>query len=384
MAETVFSADEWLRYTRHIQLANFGITGQKKLKQSHLVIIGAGGLGCPAALYLAAAGVGKITLVDGDQVDITNLQRQVGFDMTMLGQNKAEALKTRLCQLNPDIELVAKTDDLSLDNAQSIIQSADLVLDCTDNFATRYLINDVCYQLSKPWIMASIGEFYGQSSLFVPSHSINSDNISGACFRCLFPQQPDNIKDCNSAGVLGVLPGMLAMYQTAEAIKFLVGLETPLQGNLLIIDAITMTQNKFKLQKNSDCHLCSQSKEKIDLSLFSEDYQRTCDSDKTEPMNITPKEFERYQHNQNLAASGVVLLDVRTSAEREGYHIGGLHIPLDQLEQRLAELKPDKHYLVYCQSGVRGLKASKLLSQKGFSRVNNLQGGLLAWLKRSS
>jgi len=354
MTETTFSANEWLRYT----------------KQAHIVIVGAGGLGCPSALYLAAAGVGCISIVDGDRVDLTNLQRQIAFDEAAVGTHKAQALKSRLDQLNSEIDVTSISEHLTQGNAESIIQSADLVLDCTDNFATRYLINDVCYQLSKPWVMASIGEFYGQSSLF------NPNDKNSACFRCLFPQAPSDVMDCNSAGVIGVLPGMLAMYQTCEAIKYLVGLETPLKDHLLIIDAMAVTQKKFQLQKNKDCRLCSNSTEAINLADFSADYQMQCASDSIHRLEITVNQFEEYRQRDNS-----MVLDVRTNNERESFNIGGLHIPLDQLEHRLAELVQEKHYLVYCQSGIRSLKASQLLNQHGFENTHSLAGGLLGWLK---
>ncbi len=364
--EGLFSADEWLRYTRHVQLANFGAAGQLKLKQAHVLVIGAGGLGCPSALYLAAAGVGTITLVDGDRVDISNLQRQIGFDVGQINTSKVLALQSRLLALNPEISVFSINHYLTSDNATEIIQPVDLVLDCTDNFATRYLINDTCYRQKKPWLMASIGEFSGQCCLFTPNT---------ACFRCLFPDAPSDVADCNSAGVIGVLPGLLAMYQSCEAIKYLVGLPTPLKNNLLLIDALEVTQQKFELQKNLNCELCAAEPGDRDLTTS---YHFQCAVEKIGRLEISIGDF-----NQKRDQPNTLVLDVRSSNERASFHIGGLHLPLAELEKKLPALDRQQYFLIYCQSGKRSLIATQLLIDSGFTRVSSLYQGLQGWLKEN-
>lgn len=368
MVSVEFSDQEWLRYTRHIQLSQFGVEGQKKLKRSHVAIIGCGGLGCPSALYMAAAGLGRITLIDSDCVDLTNLQRQVAFTQAHIGQSKSQSLKRQLQGLNSNIDICAIEDDLSLDNAQTILSGVDIVLDCTDNFATRYLINDVCFDLRIPWVMSSIAQFSGQCALFTPN---------SACFRCVFPDSPQGVQNCSEGGVLGVLPGMLAMYQSNEALKYLVDLPTPLENTLLLIDALEITQRKITLRKNTQCACCgnesrddSQKDRNKRLSGF---YARACSADTLSGLELSPELF-----NQALTDKNTFLIDVRTLEERKGFHIGGEHILFDQLN--IETLDSNLTYLVYCQSGVRGLKAAKALKMAQL-KVNNLSGGLLAWLR---
>ena len=239
--DTTFTASEWLRYTRHIQLPQLGAEGQARLKQSHVLIVGCGGLGSPVSLYLAAAGVGHITLIDGDTVDITNLQRQILFGTEQVGENKAESGKQRLQDLNPDIDVSTVTSHLTPENAEDLITAADLVIDCTDNFSVRYLINDLCVENKKPWLFAAIHQFKGQCALFLPEE---------ACFRCLFPEVSADVEDCNTAGVLGVLPGILGTFQATEAIQYLAGLPTPLKNNLLLVDALDFNFQKIKIIKD--------------------------------------------------------------------------------------------------------------------------------------
>ena len=226
-----FNAHEWLRYTRHIQLPQVGAEGQSQLKNSTVLIVGLGGLGSPVSLYLAAAGVGHLILIDHDAVDISNLQRQIVFKEHQVDHNKAEAAAKALKELNSHIQISAITEGFTPDNAKHWIAQADLVLDCTDNFATRYLINDTCKQLGKSWVFASIHQFSGQCALFTPD---------GPCFRCLFPDYPHNVDDCNSAGVIGVLPGLLGCLQANETLKYLCSIESPLKGKLLLVDALQL------------------------------------------------------------------------------------------------------------------------------------------------
>ncbi|WP_297190415.1 HesA/MoeB/ThiF family protein [uncultured Porticoccus sp.] len=365
---TSFSASEWLRYTRHIQLPEVGAAGQLKLKQSHILVIGAGGLGSPVALYLAAAGIGHLTLVDGDVVDTSNLQRQIIFEHNQVGQPKALAAKDRLLRLNPDIRVDAVEAFLGSDNATKLVGSADLVVDCTDNFSARYLINDYCCALGKPWLFASIQKFFGQCALFTPGN---------ACFRCLFPEPPINVEDCNSAGVIGVLPGLLGVLQANEAIKYLLGLPTPLQNHLLLVDALNLEFRSIQLTRSDNCAACGNLAGAPNLPRETPPQCTldTRDIDTREGTRLNPEDF-RNRHRQG----DCVLLDVRSPTERQAFHIGGQHIPLDELPQRLTELEGVETVLCYCQSGVRSGKALALLKELGFNGAS-LDGGLLAWLR---
>ena len=363
--DTAFSAAEWLRYTRHIQLPEVGAAGQLTLKQSHILVIGAGGLGSPVALYLAAAGVGHLTLVDGDVVDTSNLQRQIIFDNDQVGQPKAPAAGERLQRLNPDIRVDTVESFLSADNAPELVAAADLVMDCTDNFSARYLLNDYCCALNKPWVFASIQKFFGQCALFAPG---------GACFRCLFPEAPANVEDCNTAGVIGVLPGLLGVLQANEAIKYLLGLPTPLQNHLMLVDALNLDFRSIQLSRSDDCPACRDPAAAPELSKRAEPQ---CAADVQSADVLHPEAFRQRYHRGDC-----VLLDVRGSEERRAFHIGGRHIPVDELPQRLAELENGDTVLCYCQSGVRSGKAVDLLRQQGFQAIS-LGGGLLAWLRHS-
>ena len=360
--KTLFTAQEWHRYTRHIQLPQIGATGQAKLKQAKVLIIGAGGLGSPVALYLAAAGVGHITIVDGDCVELTNLQRQILFSTNDIGSSKATVAKEKLLALNPEITVNALESDFTTENAKSLVKQSDLVLDCTDNFETRYLLNDTCVQLKKPWLFASIFQFSGQCALFTPK---------SACFRCLFPEMPTTALDCNAAGVLGVLPGLLGTIQANEAIKYLVGLPCPLENVLLVVDAIELATKKIKLATNPECKVCN---EKV---FHQSDYQRFCLNDAFDSKALPISEF------LDKPSASYQLVDVRTLAEREGFNIGGTHIPLDALEEHLTQIDNSKDVIVYCQSGVRSAKAVAALATRQIDSVS-LQGGLAEWLKQTT
>jgi adenylyltransferase/sulfurtransferase len=362
-----FSAEEWLRYTRHLQLPQIGVTGQKKLKRSRVLIVGAGGLGSPVALYLAAAGVGQITIIDGDHVDVTNLQRQIIFTTDQVGKSKALCAKERLLALNPSIAVMAITEHLSINNADDIINNADLILDCTDNFATRYLINDTCSKFKKPWVFASIYQFSGQCALFTEK---------SACFRCLFPDPPTDIADCNTAGVLGVLPGLLGTIQANEAIKFLTDLPCPLENNLLMVEASDLTFRKIKLNKSNHCPLCAG--EGLKYEIDASNYSMTCEVDFESDDELTAAEFNLLREKSNS-----VVLDVRDLDEREAFNLGGEHLPLKVLSDNLASINKKKNILCYCQTGIRSKKAAALLTANGFT-VKNLTGGLASYLKENS
>ncbi len=362
MTDSVFSASEWLRYTRHLQMPQVGVKGQQRLKNSHVLIVGAGGLGCPVSLYLAAAGIGHITIIDGDTVDLTNLQRQIVFTTDQIGQSKAECVKQRLLALNPEIHVESVVSHLTIDNADALVQQADLILDCTDNFSTRYLINDTCIRLKKPWLFASIYQFSGQCALFTPA---------SACFRCLFPDKPTEVADCNTAGVLGVLPGLLGTLQANEAIKYLVGLPCPLENTLLIVEATDLTFKHIQLQKNIACTVCGEKVKGIDIT----DYQFTCATDLTEEHEVSSEQF-----NVAKGKPEFILLDVRTLEERQAFNIGGEHIPLSNISDEMGVLNKNKTILCYCQTGIRSKKAVTALVAAGFS-AKSLQGGLSLWLK---
>ncbi len=359
-----FTSEEWLRYTRHLQLPQIGVSGQKKLKAAKVLIVGAGGLGSPVSLYLAAAGVGQLTIIDGDHVDVTNLQRQIIFTTEQVGKSKALCAQEKLLALNPSINVTAIAEHLSLTNAEKLILDADLILDCTDNFATRYLLNDTCVKLKKPWLFASIYQFSGQCALFTES---------SACFRCLFPDPPTGVADCNSAGVLGVLPGLLGTLQANEAIKFLTDLPCPLENNLLMVEASDLTFRKIKLNKNAHCPMCGD--EPANSTIDTAQYDMSCELDLDVNDELTPLEFTNQREKEDT-----LVLDVRGDEEREAFNIGGMHIPLNMLLDNLLVLDKKQTILCYCQTGIRSKKAVGLLKDNGFN-VKGLQGGLATFLK---
>ena len=361
--DTLFSASEWLRYSRHVQLPQVGAKGQGDLKKSKVLIVGAGGLGCPVSLYLAAAGVGSITVVDGDIVDVTNLQRQILFNTQQIGKSKAESAKQVLTALNPEIKVTAIAEYLNDKNAPALVASADLIIDCTDNFSARYLINDVCQQQKKPWIFAAIHQFSGQCSLF---------SSETGCFRCLFPVAPLDMGDCNSAGVLGVLPGMLGTLQANEALKYLVGQPVPLRGNLLVVDALELSFKKIGLSKDPECVSCGSGTADTRDQLP----EKVCPNEQIDSRAVTVEQFEILKKRDNY-----IVVDVRTDAEHQAFNLGGRHIPLTILAESLASIDSEKTLLCYCQSGLRSLQAAKLIESAGI-KSQSLYGGLAAWLKQ--
>lgn len=352
------------RYARQLILPEIGEAGQTALKNSRVLIVGAGGLGSPTALYLAAAGVGKLGLVDFDVVDLTNLHRQILYGTNEVGQRKVSAARERLSNQNPSIEIVANDGALTSENALDIIRNYDVVIDGTDNFPTRYLVNDACVLLGKINVYGSIFRFDGQVSVF--------DAKRGPCYRCLYPEPPPPhlVPSCAEGGVLGVLPGVIGTLQAVEAIKLITSAGEPLIGKLLMFDALHTSFRTLKLKKDPNCAICG-SHPTIDHLI---DYEGFCNP--RHMSEITPVEL-----SQKL--KDFVLIDVREAYEFAGGHLDGAKlIPLSTLPQRMIDIPTDRDVVVYCQSGSRSGRAQQLLQEAGFTRVKNLVGGYAAWLRR--
>ena len=372
----MLSHEEILRYSRHLLIPEVGLDGQRKLKESSVLVIGTGGLGSPVALYLAAAGVGRIGLVDYDVVDLSNLQRQVIHGTAGIGSLKVESARKRMLDLNPDIEVEVYNEPFTSDNALRIAQDYDVLVDGTDNFPTRYLTNDVCVFLGKPNVYGSIFRFDGQVSVF--------DATRGPCYRCLFPEPPPPglVPSCAEGGVLGVLPGTIGTLQATEALKLLLGIGEPLIGRLLLYNALDLSFEFVKLRKNPNCKVCGTEPEITELI----DYEAFCGvpgHDHEEGTvgggwDITVQELsERMKQGNHLR-----LLDVREPHELEISHLeGATLIPLGQLASRLSELNSAEEMVVFCKSGTRSARALDLLLSAGFRKIKNLKGGINAWAR---
>ena len=367
------SNEEVLRYSRHLIMPEVGMDGQLKLKKAKVLLIGSGGLGAPLGLYLAAAGVGRMGIVDFDTVDFTNLQRQVTFGTSDVGRKKLEAARERLSNLNPEIRIDTYETRLTSENALDIIREYDIVADGTDNFPTRYLVNDACVLMGKPNVYGSIFRFEGQASIF--------GYPGGPCYRCLYPEPPPPglVPSCAEGGVLGVLPGIVGCIQAMETLKLILGNGQPLVGRLLLFDALRMRFRELKLHKNSDCPMCGEHRTINKLI----DYAEFCGirgEEKETPVSseipeITPKELKaRLDRGDDL-----FILDVREPHE---YQICNLHvhlIPLGDLPKRVSELDSSREIVAHCRSGKRSADAVQFLSKAGFRKVWNLKGGILAW-----
>jgi len=369
------SRDEILRYSRHLLIPEVGLEGQRKLKNSSVLIVGTGGLGSPVALYLAAAGIGRIGLVDYDVVDSSNLQRQVIHGTSTVGKLKVESARDKLVDLNPDIQVDVYNEPYTSENALRITRDYDLILDGTDNFPTRYLTNDVAVFLGKPNVYASIYRFDGQVSVFYAKE--------GPCYRCLFPEPPPPglVPSCAEGGVLGVLPGTIGTIQATEALKVLLGIGEPLIGKLLLYNALDMTFDFVKLKKNPNCRVCGPNadiKELIDYEEFcgvpSHDHE---EGSAGAGFDITAPELaERVKTNH------LKLLDVREPHELEISALpNAVNIPLGQLAARLSELDSAEEMVIFCKSGSRSARGLELLASAGFKKVKNLKGGINAWAK---
>jgi len=368
MANQQFSKDELERYSRHLILPGFNIEGQRKLKNAKVLIVGAGGLGCPMLLYLTAAGVGTIGIVDFDVVDKSNLQRQVLFTVDDIGKPKATIAANRLLKLNPNINIRTFNTKLTTKNAIEIIEEFDLVADGTDNFPTRYLVNDACVILHKPNVHGSIFRFEGQVSVFNYQYK---DGTTGPQYRDIFPSPPPPglVPNCAEGGVLGVLPGIIGSLQASEIIKILADIGEPLAGKLFIMDALTFETRTIKIRKNPKL---SPVTELIDY----EDFCGITSPDKNETAEISVDELKLMMDNRD---DNFQLIDVRELYEFEIGNIGGLLIPLGEIENRINEISSSGKKIVLCRSGVRSQKAIRKLQKLGFNNLYNLKGGILKW-----
>jgi adenylyltransferase/sulfurtransferase len=368
------SPQETQRYSRHLIMPEVGIEGQKRLKAAAVLLIGAGGLGSPLGLYLAAAGVGRIGLVDFDAVDFSNLQRQVIHGTGDVGRPKLQSAIERLRAINPEVRYEAYETRLTSANALQICRDYDIVIDGTDNFPTRYLVNDACVLLKKPNVYGSIFRFDGQASVFHPPF--------GPCYRCLYPQPPSpgEVPSCAEGGVLGILPGIIGVIQATEAVKLIIGQGEPLIGRLLHYDALQMTFKTYKVRRNPKCPICGDRPTITKLI----DYEQFCGVTPTAPAlhpATGPGEVTVEELKQRMdRGERVFVLDVRNAPEIAICRIAGsTFIPLPELPQRLAELDPDREIIVHCKSGMRSAKAVAFLREQGYSKVKNLRGGILEW-----
>ena len=358
--------DEQLRYSRHMIMPEVGAEGQRRLNAARVLCIGAGGLGSPAALYLAAAGIGKLGLVDFDDVDLSNLQRQILHGTKDVGRKKLDSARDRLRDANPNIEIEAHECRFASKNALEIVSDYDVVVDGSDNFPTRYLSNDVCVFAKKPNVYGSVFRFDGQTTVFAP-------HLGGPCYRCLFPEPPPpgSVPNCAQAGVLGVLPGIIGTIQANEAIKLILGVGEPLLGRLLYFDALKMKFREFNLRRDPQCPVCG------DSPTITEpiDYEQFCGVATNLP-TVSVRELKEKLD----ARQPVQLVDVREPFEHEIANIDSARlIPLGELSDRLNELDRDRLTIVHCHSGMRSAQAVRLLREAGFENVFNLEGGIAKW-----
>jgi sulfur-carrier protein adenylyltransferase/sulfurtransferase len=369
--------DDYKRYSRHLILPEVGVEGQRKLKAAKILCIGAGGLGSPVALYLAAAGVGTIGIVDFDVVDFSNLQRQILHTTPDVGRSKLDSAKAKLLAMNPHMNVVLHNTALSSENALEIFAPYDIVVDGTDNFPTRYLVNDACVLLGKPNAYGSIFRFEGQASVFATK--------DGPCYRCLYPEPPPPglVPSCAEGGVLGVLPGVIGCIQATETIKLIIGAGEPLVGRFLIFDALRMKFRELKLRKDPDCPVCGTHPTVTKLI----DYEQFCgvqSATEEAPMSGSTTEIASVDLKKRLDRGDVLtIVDVREPNEYQINKINGsVLIPLGDIPKRYVELDPSTEIVVHCKMGGRSAKAADFLRSKGFTKVRNLTGGILDWIEK--
>ena len=385
---TELNNDEILRYSRHLILPEVGMEGQRKLKRARVLCIGAGGLGSPVALYLAAGGVGTLGIVDFDIVDFTNLQRQIIHSTSDVGRKKLDSAAESIAAINPNVEIRKFETRLTSANAMEIIRDFDIVVDGTDNFATRYLVNDACVLSGKPNVYGSIFRFEGQASVFATKE--------GPCYRCLYPEPPPPgvVPSCAEGGVLGILPGLVGVMQATETIKLILGAGEPLIGRLLLIDALAMRFRELKLRKNRECPVCGENPTVTALI----DYEQFCGvspqergvsgasrmrgEEKAATATIGDMTPEELKQKMDSGDKDLFVLDVREPNEYQICNLGGHLIPLNDLPKRVGELDRSKEIVVHCKMGGRSAKAVDYLKQQGFTNVHNLVGGINAWADR--
>jgi adenylyltransferase/sulfurtransferase len=362
------------RYARHISLPEVGIDGQQKLKAARVLCVGAGGLGSPLTLYLAAAGIGTLGIVDFDVVDASNLQRQIIHTTNDIGRRKLDSAAEKLVALNPGVEVVKHETMLTSANALDILKDYDIVADGTDNFPTRYLVNDACVLLGKPDVYGSVFRFEGQASVFATRE--------GPCYRCLYPEPPPPgaVPNCAEGGVLGILPGLIGIIQATEVIKLVLAKRDPLIGRLLLIDALAMRFRELKLKKNRECPVCGENPTVTRLI----DYQQFCgyapQSNEEKTLNNGIPQISVQELKQRLdAGDDIMILDVREPYEYQIANIGGTLIPQNEVPRRLAEIDRNREIVVQCRSGGRSQHIAEFLAQQGYPNVKNLAGGILAW-----
>jgi sulfur-carrier protein adenylyltransferase/sulfurtransferase len=374
MPEVALSKDEILRYSRHLIMPEVGMEGQLKLKQAKVLLVGAGGLGAPLGLYLAAAGVGRIGLVDYDVVDFTNLQRQVIHGTKDVGKKKLDSAFESMSDINPFVQLDRYETALNSENALEIFKDYDIVVDGTDNFPTRYLVNDACVLLNKPNVYGSIFRFEGQATVFAYE--------GGPCYRCLYPEPPPPglVPSCAEGGVLGILPGVIGLIQATETVKLILGIGQTLVGRLMLYDALGMKVRELKLRKNPECPACGEHPTITKLI----DYEEFCGmphhEGPAEPVAATG-DIEATELKAKLdRGDNFKLIDVREPHEFQICRIpGSTLIPLGELPKRLGELNPEDEFVMHCKGGTRSAKAVDLMKQSGFKKVRNMKGGITAW-----
>jgi adenylyltransferase/sulfurtransferase len=369
--EPALSREEILRYSRHLILPEVGVDGQIKLKQAKVLLVGAGGLGAPLGLYLAAAGVGRIGVVDFDVVDISNLQRQVIHGTADIGRKKLDSAEESMRDINPNIRVDQFETALSSENALEILKDYDIVIDGTDNFPTRYLVNDACVLLKKPNVYGSVFRFEGQATIF--------GYPGGPCYRCLYPEPPPPglVPSCAEGGVLGILPGVVGLLQATEAVKLILGVGEPLVGRLLLYDALGMRFRELKIRRDSACPMCGDHPAIRELI----DYHQFCGVPHTSPQGPAVPQIDVTELKAKIERNErFVLLDVREPNEYQIGRIPGSRlIPLGELPKRVTELHSSDEIVVHCKTGVRSAKAVEFLTKAGFANVRNLQGGITAW-----